>query len=111
MGFIERFEKLLKAKSLSQKDLADMLEIRRPSISDWKKNKSFPYADVAVKIAKILGVSVEYLITGKDGLSDEERELLGAYNLLNDDGKVAALATVKGLVITYPIVAVAGNAG
>jgi SOS-response transcriptional repressor LexA len=41
-----------------------MVNIRRPSISDWKKNGSYPYADIAVKIAKILNTTVEYLVTG-----------------------------------------------
>ena len=71
--FIEILEGLLKDKSLSQKELAEKIGLRRPSISDWKTNGTFPYADVAIEIAEILGVSVEYLLTGKDksGFSPE----------------------------------------
>lgn len=64
--FAERLERLIKEKKLTQTAVADSVGIRRPTISDWKKNGSYPTADVAVKIAKLLGVSTEYLITGQD---------------------------------------------
>jgi len=79
----------LKAKSLSQKELAEKIGLRRPSISDWKKNGTYPYADVAIEISRILGVSVEYLITGNDadGLSQEERLLVSKYRRLSGENK------------------------
>lgn len=64
--FAERLERLIKEKKLTQIAVADSVGIRRPTISDWKKNGSYPTADVAVKIAKLLNVSVEYLVTGED---------------------------------------------
>lgn len=64
--FAERLERLIKEKKLTQTAVADSVGIRRPTISDWKKNGSYPTADVAVKIAKLLDVSTEYLITGQD---------------------------------------------
>lgn len=75
--FAERLERLIKEKKLTQIAVADAVGIRRPTISDWKKNGSYPTADVAIKIAKILNVSVEYLITGEDRnpLADENKEL------------------------------------
>lgn len=64
--FAERLERLIKERKLTQVAVADSVGIRRPTISDWKKNGSYPTADVAVKIAKLLNVSVEYLVTGED---------------------------------------------
>jgi transcriptional regulator with XRE-family HTH domain len=64
MPFIERLETLLKEKGISQKSLAEYIGIRNPSISDWKKEGTIPRADVAIKIAEYLNVSVEYLING-----------------------------------------------
>jgi len=71
--FAERLERLIKEKKLTQISVADTVGIRRPTISDWKKNGSYPPADIAVKIAMLLGVSVEYLVTGveKNPLMDE----------------------------------------
>ena len=103
MSFGERLEELLKAKSLSKKDLAERLNIRRASISEWKTKNIFPYADIACEIAQILGASVEWLVTGKDGLSDSERELLYNYRQLNAVGKEAAVSAVKGLAASFPL--------
>jgi len=73
MAFSERLETLLKQNKITQKELAEYLNIRRPSISDWKKDGSYPRVDIAIKIAKKLGTTVEYLITGEEigGFSQE----------------------------------------
>lgn len=71
--FVDRLEKLIKENHLTQSSLADMVQIRRPTISDWKKNGSYPTADVAVKIAKALHTTVEYLVTGEQ--DDSEAKL------------------------------------
>lgn len=62
--FIERLERLLKESHTTQAALADSIGLRRTTISDWKRNGSYPSADVAVKIAEKLDTSVEYLVTG-----------------------------------------------
>jgi len=98
--FIEILEGLLKDKALSQKELAEKIGLRRPSISDWKKKGTYPYADVAVKIAEILGVSVEYLITGKnaEGITREEGELLAAFRLLDSRDQEDVLGIIQGKI-------------
>lgn len=63
--FYERLDRLMKEKNIQQKDLAEKCGISSNGISTWKATGSYPRADVAVKIAKVLGVSVEYLVTGK----------------------------------------------
>lgn len=70
-SFIVRLERLLKTSHMTQAFLADSIGLRRTTISDWKKNGSFPTADVAVRIAGMLGTTVEYLITG----SGEEKSV------------------------------------
>jgi len=107
--FIEILESLLKDKSLSQKELAKKIGLRRPSISDWKKKGTYPYADVAIEIAGILGVSVEYLLTGKnaDGFSQNERDLVLDYRSLSGDNK----RNVRALIDSMLSVPVAGKKG
>lgn len=75
--FAERLERLLKQNKITQTALADRVGIRRPTISDWKKNGSYPTADIAVKIAAALNTSVEFLVTGNDKnpLAEENKEL------------------------------------
>jgi transcriptional regulator with XRE-family HTH domain len=99
--FIEILEGLLKDNSLSQKELAEKIGLRRPSISDWKKKRTYPYADIAVEIAGILGVSVEYLLTGKDkeGFSQNERALVLDYRSLSDDNKRNIKALIDSMLL------------
>lgn len=77
--FIDRLEKVLKDKGISKTELAEKNGIRRPTISDWKKNGAVPSGDVCLKIARYLGVSAEWLISGeetKDYIPAEEKKLL-----------------------------------
>jgi len=99
MTFPERLELLLKQKKLTQRELAEYLNIRRPSVSDWK-NGAFPRVDIAIKIAKKLGTTVEYLITGKeaDGFSHEERELVAKYKNLSGDDKRNVQALIDSML-------------
>jgi transcriptional regulator with XRE-family HTH domain len=100
--FADRLNSLIKSRQTTQKAIAAYAGVRYSSISDWKKEGSYPRSDIAVKIAQALGTSVEYLVTGKDAFSADERELLADYLSLNDDGKKAALAALRGFTAAYP---------
>lgn len=74
------------------------------SLSDWKSGKSSPRADKLVKIARYLGTSVEYLVTGEDPaplpqivLSSDEEDLLASYRKLNRTGKEKAADYINDL--------------
>lgn len=73
--FIERIERLMADRGLQQKDLAGKAGISSNGISTWKITGAFPRADIAVKIADILGVTVEYLVTGHIPNIDKNDEL------------------------------------
>ena len=66
MDFSERLQKLLDSHNLTQKQFAEILEIRQPTISDWKTKRNLPQADVAIKIAQYFNVSLDYLLAGGD---------------------------------------------
>lgn len=70
--FIDRLEKVLNEKGISKTELAEKIGIRRPTISDWKKNGAIPSGDICLKIAEYLGVSVEWLVRGKEKKSPFE---------------------------------------
>lgn len=61
----ERIHKLLKEKNLTQKALSEAVGISQSAVSDWK-TKSQPQSELLYKISEFLGVSVEYLLTGKE---------------------------------------------
>jgi transcriptional regulator with XRE-family HTH domain len=63
--FIERFERLCNSKGILKSEIAHSCGISQNGISTWKVTGTIPRADVAVRLADCLGVTVEYLITGK----------------------------------------------
>ena len=69
---------LMKEKHLNQTDIAKVTGKNKSTVSDWIKNDAYPKVDDAFKISEYLGVSVRYLITGKDKeqFSPRIRELL-----------------------------------
>lgn len=56
----------MKKNKISQEKCAAFLNIRRPSLSEWKKDGTIPKADIALKIADFLNTSVRFLVTGKE---------------------------------------------
>jgi len=66
MGFRENLREALDYSGLEQKELAYRANIKLRSIENYlRENASIPLADKAVQIAQVLGVTVEYLVTGK----------------------------------------------
>ena len=65
MSFFERLQKLMDEKKITQVDLAALTGLTQGAISDWKSRDVMPKADLALKIARHFGVSVEYLIEGE----------------------------------------------
>lgn len=53
-------------KSKKQADLARVLGVRQNTITNWKQNKSNPNSEHLEKIADFFGVSVDYLVTGRE---------------------------------------------
>ena len=66
MSFWQNVENELKYKNISRKELADRASFAVSGISLGLSHDSVPSADVAVRIAEVLGVSVEYLVTGRE---------------------------------------------
>jgi transcriptional regulator with XRE-family HTH domain len=66
MSFWKNVENELEYQNISRKDLAQRAGFAVSGISLGISNDSVPSADVAVRIAKVLNVSVEYLVTGKN---------------------------------------------
>ena len=88
MGFKENLKSELQYQGLMVKELAEKSDISRRTLDNYlRENESDPTADNAVKIAKALGVSVEYLVTGSDSsvshsIRPEVIELINDINYL-----------------------------
>ena len=69
---------IMDKKAIKRADVARTTGKTKSAVSDWIKRKVYPAADDALKIADLLGVSLRYLIEGKDDrdLTAREKELL-----------------------------------
>ena len=66
MKFTERFLLELKANKLTQKELAEKLQIDESNITKWKKGENHPSLTVFFELCRLLDVSADYLL----GLED-----------------------------------------
>jgi len=65
--FSRRLRSEIKYIGLNQKEFAAKVGIKKRALDAYlRAQQSMPSADTAVKIASALGVSVEYLVTGKE---------------------------------------------
>jgi len=96
MSFKENFKSELTYQDMQVKELADITGISRYTLGNYLSvRERIPTADVAVKIASALGVSVEYLVTGEENITEkssigpEIRGLVQNYKFLcKDDRKL-----------------------
>ena len=58
-----------KEKNISQKDLAEYLNITDKAISKWERGLSFPDITILIPLSEVLNVSLYDILTG--GHSDE----------------------------------------
>ncbi len=73
MSFSENLRNELEYQGLTVKELAYIIGMKQSTIHSYMGgHKSMPGADIAVKIAKALNVTVEYLVTEKHASITEQ---------------------------------------
>ena len=66
MSFAERLTELRKKRGISQEVLANHLGTKGPAIGRYERGTAKPTIEVAAKIAKVLGCSLDYLVGNSD---------------------------------------------
>lgn len=74
MEFGERLLLVLKEKEMTQRELAEKININETALSRYVNGSRKPRMDILVNIARALNVSVEYL-TGKEESEIEFQEI------------------------------------
>ncbi len=64
MDFWTRLKTLIKKENTTQEWVASKINVSYRTFNGWISRKIIPNADQAVSIAKVLGTTVEYLVTG-----------------------------------------------
>ena len=62
IGFGERLKELRIEHGLTQKELAEKLNIDPANITNWKKGVNLPSLEVFFELCKLLDVSADYLL-------------------------------------------------
>jgi transcriptional regulator with XRE-family HTH domain len=76
MGFRENLKAELSYADMKVKELAALSGVKKQTIDSYlRETKSTPSVDAAVSIARALGVSVEYLVTGGEVQRGNEKAL------------------------------------
>lgn len=79
----ERIGQARRSRKLSQRQLAALIHVEPNTISMYESNARRPSTDVLERLSRILHVSTDYILMGRDsryidvsGLEDREAELL-----------------------------------
>ncbi|MDR0656677.1 MAG: helix-turn-helix domain-containing protein [Treponema sp.] len=80
MGFKENLKEQLRYTGMFVKELAVLSGIKKQTIDSYlSSHNCIPSADAAVAIARALGVSVEYLVTGQEPGEEDRFPTLSPY--------------------------------
>ncbi|HFI0350854.1 TPA: helix-turn-helix domain-containing protein [Streptococcus suis] len=78
------------SKNLSQDELAEKLYISRQAVSKWENGEATPDIDKLVQLAEIFGVSLDYLVLGKEPEKEivvEQRGKMNGWEYLYEESK------------------------
>lgn len=79
MKFCDKVKKERRAKGLTQQQFADMLGVSLRTITNYEKGESYPkQREIYGKMAEILGVDINYLLTENEEFYIRANEKYGA---------------------------------
>jgi len=100
-------KKLRLEKGLNQEEFAQQLHVTRQAVSNWETGKNQPDIETLTQIAENFGVSVEYLIYGKEPTADNgEKKFVwdkGRFHfaIAYHPEKAMMLGAVLAMIISY----------
>ncbi len=72
--FKDRLVRLRKAKSLNQTQLAALVDMQQPTISDYERGDTKPSLESMLALSGALGVSLDELVRGVPGKSSKKTQ-------------------------------------
>ena len=93
--------KIRKEKKLSQVDVASYVGVSRDAISKYERDDIIPSVENANKIAQILGVSLDYLMSEDDNLEVVDIDMLNRMKeiqRLNEDDKSTVVKIIDAFI-------------
>lgn len=98
-----RFTKILENSKITNSEVTKLAEISKNNIGNYK-NGQIPNATTLYKLSQIFGVSMEYLLTGKEpeDLTQDERKLVDLYRSTNDVGQPLTMKHAEDIQQALP---------
>ena len=95
MSIVERIKKSCKENSTSMNALEKELGLGNGTIRLWDTKE--PGANKVIMVAERLGLSLDYILTGKEAgnLTPEEQQLVNLYRQADDRGKRSIFRTAQ----------------
>ena len=96
--------KYRKSKNMTQEEMAERLGVTAPAVNKWERGNSLPDITLLAPIARLLGLSLDTLLTFQGDLTDREvNELIAVLNgKLKTEGFEDAFAWAKKQMEQYP---------
>lgn len=102
MNFKENLRDEMDYQDIKPKELSDLTGISINTIRNYiNGHNALPSAENAVKIASVLNVSVEYLVTGQKSPNGIKDSLLSDFQNLSENDKKSVLALIKEMLKHY----------
>jgi len=97
----QKITKIRKEKKLSQIDVADFVGVSRDAISKYERDDIIPSVVNANKIAEVLTVSLDYLVSEDDNLEIVDTDMLNRMKevqRLNNDDKSTIVKIIDAFI-------------
>jgi transcriptional regulator with XRE-family HTH domain len=98
MSLGQRIKQRREILKLTQKQLAESLKVTPQHVSVIEQDKRTPSIVSLAKIAEELGVSIDYLVTGKEGIVTGVIPAIKGDKTLNVEVKKALITLIQSIV-------------
>lgn len=123
---LQRLYNLMGERGVNAKQVTTDLNMSASSFTDWKSGRASPKVEALCKLSTYFGVSLDYIVTGKDFLpageepeakSDEpsetvvefsnpvDTELLNKFHRLSAEYRGKVLSYIDGMLAVLPLAA------
>lgn len=105
MGTAGNIRRLRESRDMTQQQLADVLHVKRETVTQWESGVAQPRMGTAVKLVQYFHISLNDLVgedmevpeKPQDALTADERMLLELYRSMDDSARQMALCALRGM--------------
>ena len=101
--FGKRLKKAMDDAKFTNTEITNGLNLNKNAIGNYK-NGQIPNAAILVELSNFLGISIDYLLTGKnpENLTLEEKKLIELYRSTNDIGQPLTMKHAEDIQQALP---------